>query len=137
MWIATSTETSPALVQMMQAMAPLSKALTGGAANLDESTIQHAARQVVSVALFAAEPDDPNDTTTNPEDDPPAGAMVPVSGVGTKAFILHPPQSAGTGVALAFVQLAGGRGMMVQVLLAAAPSDDGLTSMMKTAAGRA
>jgi hypothetical protein len=135
-WVATSTETSPQMVKMMQALAPLADGLSGGAATLDDATIQQAARQIVSVAIFAREPDDPTDST-DATDDSETPPTVPVPGVGKQAFIVQPSQAQGTGGSIALVELADGRAMLLQFLLAAPASQDGIASLMKTAAGRA
>jgi hypothetical protein len=136
-WIATSTETSPQIVKMMQALAPLANGLAGGA-KVDDSAIKQAARQIVSVAIFKKEPDDPSDTT-DPSDtaDDQAPPTVPISGAGKQAFLIEPPQAQGTGASIALVELADGRGMIVQVLLAAPASHDNVAALVRAAAGRA
>jgi hypothetical protein len=47
------------------------------------------------------------------------------------------PQMQTSGVGIGFVQLADGRVVMIQAMLATAPADEGMTTLVKTAAKRA
>ena len=140
-WIATSGETSPALAQMMKAFGPLAAGLTGGKATVDDATIAAASRQLVSVTIFAPEPDDPNDTTTNETSDTTdpeeRATFIELPGIGKRAAMLIPPAAAGAGVGFGSVQLNDNRGLFVQALLAQTPSKDAMVALLKAAAGRA
>ena len=140
LWISDEGGTSPALANMIKAFAPITKALAGESVPLDDPTIAAASKQMVIASVFQREADDPADTSTTQETDPdapPEGAMVEIQGVGKRAAIMKVPQMQTSGVGIGFVQLADGRVVMVQAMLATAPADEAMTSLIKTVAKRA